>query len=386
MAKKKSSRDGENTVNVPRMGEKEIHKLLTRCERLRVTRKDLQEFDDSSFIESPFGGGKSSVDVSAFLSNLESLQEIDERKEDQARVIDVQGVLFTSSPDRGPASTPKYHFEVSRQRFTSLIPLVIQAFTDIRDGWSTDYTILHPEKNLDFLQRCWRLGAAATPEELNWTLMNARKDGKLAGLSSVNRYSITKKELDHFSFAAEMALRELQDKAWVEEQRETLSLDKLLCSPRLSAEFDALAKQVAPGHSALEYRWAAMTLRKARRLAQRAFAIPLFEDVGYLEDTRPSRVTEDAGVYWVVFEDRSAFVGVAESLRLQIESFVGSLGAAAVPAWLPDRPVGKPHLRYLAMPHVKLDDRERMRSAIFRRDGSRLNFKDASLFTPRIVA
>ena len=129
-----------------------------------------------------------------------------------------------------------------------------------------------------------------------------------------------------------------------------------------------------------------MTLRKARRLAQTALAIPLFDDVGYLEDVRPSRVTEDSGVFWVAFEDRSAFVGVADSLRLQIDSFVGSLGATAVPSWLQDKPVGKPCLRYLAMPHTKLNEREQMRSAIFRRDGSRLNFKDASLFSASVVA
>jgi hypothetical protein len=52
-----------------------------------------------------------------------------------------------------------------------------------------------------------------------------------------------------------MALRELQDRAWVEERRENLTLDKLLCSPRMAGQFDELATKLFPGKSLLEYRW-----------------------------------------------------------------------------------------------------------------------------------
>jgi len=182
------------------------------------------------------------------------------RLEPAVRVVEEQASLF---PEMGlmqavPESGSRFHFEVSRKRFASLIPLVVQAFVDVRDGWSADYVLLNPEKDLDFLQRCWRLGAVAAPEELNWTLMNARKDGKLKGLTSVRSFALSKSEMDKFSFAAEMAMRELQERARTEEQRDNVSLDKLLCSPRLSSDFDVLAKQVAPGFSSLQYRWAAM--------------------------------------------------------------------------------------------------------------------------------
>lgn len=114
-------------------------------------------------------------------------------------------------------------------------------------------------------------------------------------------------------------------------------------------------------------RWAAMALRKARRLVQNTFPMPMFEEAGRLEDARPSRLTGDAGVYWVCFDDRSAILGVADNLRLQIDSFESPLCAAALPPWLKDRPVGKPRWRYLAMPSGNPD-------------------KGASLFAPRVVA
>jgi hypothetical protein len=387
MTKHKRSREGGNAVSGFSMKDKDVFALLSRCERLQVTREELEQFDDSSFDAESEKLTNKKLTPSKLLANLDELQASDECREDQDRAIDVQGVLFAaeqSAPSESGGS--KYHFEVTPQRFNSLVPAVIQAFNDIRVGWSADYVILHPERNLEFLKQCWRLGIAATPEELNWTLMNARKNGKLSGCYSVNRYSIAKRELDQFSFAAEMALRELQDKAWVEEHRESLSLDKLLCSPRLAVRFDELARSIAPGRPSLEYRWAAMTLRKARRLAQNAFPIPLFEDNGLLEDLRPSRVPTETGVYWIWFEDRSAFVGVADSLRIQLDSFVGTLGVAAVPTWIQDRPMGKPRLRYLATPNAKLDERERVRSAVFQRNGSRLNFKDSSLFSAYVVA
>ena len=108
--------------------------------------------------------------------------------------------------------------------------------------------------------------------------------------------------------------------------------------------------------------------------------LPLFEELGLLRDVRPSRLTQDGGIYLVSFDDRCAFVGVASSLRLQVDSFIGRLGEAGFPAWIPDRPIGQARVKLLSMPATKWNEREHMRSSIFRRPGSRLNFKDSSLF------
>jgi site-specific DNA-methyltransferase (adenine-specific) len=346
-----------------------------------ITTDELTNFDDSSF--------DIGLDIDIPLPSTDELRtrlndvSVEVRREEPVvEVIEQQSSLF---PDLGmmeviPESGSRFHFEVSRKRFASLIPLVIQAFVDIRDGWSADYILLNPEKDLDFLQRCWRLGAVAAPEELNWTLMNARKDGKLKGLVSERSFGLSKADMDRFSFAAEMAMRELQERARIKEQRENVSLDKLLCSPRLSGEFDVLAKQIAPGFSSLQYRWAAMALRKARRLAKALSPMPLFDELGILSDVKPSQITTDGGVFWVCSENHSAFVGVAENLRVQIDSFIERLGESATPAWVADRPTSAVRIRVLPMSAANRNTQELMRSSILRRQGSRLNFKDASLF------
>lgn len=344
-----------------------------------VTAGDIESCDDSAF-DTPLDIEVPVPDSSTFRKRLDETTAEAQRAKPIIRVLEEQTLLFPDSDMQRLMSGAGYDFSVSRQRFASLIPLVIQAFSDIRQGWSADYVLLNPEFDVQFIQRCWRLGAVAAPEELNWTLMNARKDGKLKGLTAERSFSLSKKELDGFCFAAEMAMRELQDRAWYEEHREGLSLDKLLCSPRLCAEFDSLANRVAPGFTSLQYRWAAMTLRKARRLVQNPQPLPLFEDFGPLKDVRPSTMTTDAGVYWVTSEDRSSYVGVAANLRIQTDAFIGQLGGSACPEWMQDKPQGHARLQILPMSKAQSDDRERLRSSLFRRAGSRLNFKDRSFF------
>jgi site-specific DNA-methyltransferase (adenine-specific) len=46
------------------------------------------------------------------------------------------------------------------------------------------------------------------------------------------------------------------------ERRRGVSLDDLICDPDIAAEFDKLASELAPGFTSLEYRWAALALRK----------------------------------------------------------------------------------------------------------------------------
>lgn len=353
--------------------DEELLEILSDSLTVNVTAEEFQAFDDSSFQATDQDDGVPAIAPFAVPDHPRGHRVSATSAEPVSRVIEQQTSLF-------PGWTRLLDVHIPRDHFTTLLPLVVQAYSDIREGWSADYVVLNPQKNLDFVQRCWRLGAVAAPEKLNWTLMNARKGGSLRGLASDQIFSLPRREMDEFSFAAEMAMRELQDRAWHEEQQDRLTLDKLLCSPRLSVEFDALARQIAPGFTPLQYRWAAMTLRKARRLVCSTRPMPLFEEAGLLTDIKPSGLSKDAGIYWVNFDDRSAFVGVAHSLRGQVDSFVGRLGAAAVPPWIEDRPIGKAHVRLLSMPKTSSNDRERMRSSIFQQAGSRLNFKDRSLF------
>src|SRR5262249_9899871 len=103
------------------------------------------------------------------------------------------------------------------------------------------------------------------PADWNWTLMLLRKAGKLKGLSKARRTTFPEKELDRYFFASEIAMRQLIDEA-------KLSLDAILCDPALAERFDEIARSYAPGFTSLQYRWAALTIRKRaknwRKLSQ----------------------------------------------------------------------------------------------------------------------
>ena len=130
------------------------------------------------------------------------------------------------------------------------------AYDAIRDGYSVDRVIADPLLNEAFINECKRLGLHGSPASLNHSLLNLRKRGALNGRARSKRTHFANE--DEFRFATEMAARFL-------ERREGVSLDSLLCDPALAEEFDRLAADIAPGFSSLQYRWAALNLRKAKK-------------------------------------------------------------------------------------------------------------------------
>ncbi|HEV2295264.1 MAG TPA: hypothetical protein VGR35_15535 [Tepidisphaeraceae bacterium] len=268
-------------------------------------------------------------------------------------------------------------FGVGKTTASSLWSIVVRAYADVRSDRSIDYVVAEPEANLLFLQRCWELGAPASPSQLNWLLMNARKNGKLADLSPAKRFSIAKEELDSFAFAADMAMRSVQDRLYFDEQRDA-SIDQILCDPHLVKEFDTFAAELAPGHSRFEYRWAAIALRKARRSANRSIQLSRFEARGSLEDVRASSMPTSGGIYWIQAGNSSLFTGVASNLRRQLGALVDQLGFNVAPRWVRDQPDAKPELRLWC--EANFETAEIVRAGLLKRAGSRLNFRHGFFF------
>ena len=79
---------------------------------------------------------------------------------------------------------------------------------------------------------------------------------------TTRRTAMSWEACDRFLFASEIAWQKLLD-----DERAT-SLDEILCDPALAADFDALARRYAPGFSSLDYRWAALKLRKQAEIAR----------------------------------------------------------------------------------------------------------------------
>ena len=91
---------------------------------------------------------------------------------------------------------------------------------------------------------------------LNQSLLNLRKRGALRGLAS--RRTILRDQSD-YRFAAEIAARFL-------ERENEITLDLIICDPQYAERFDEIARTIVPGGKPLEYRWAALNLRKQKRL------------------------------------------------------------------------------------------------------------------------
>lgn len=194
-----------------------------------------------------------------------------------------------------------------------------------------------PELNGLFLAECRRLGLAVHARVANLSLLNLRKRGLLRGLNS--KRTVFRDQSD-YAFASEMAIRFL-------ERREGFTLDKVICDPDLAREFDGLAERLAPGYSPLRYRWAALALRKARRLqpeplgqALRPIQVEQFQVNGLEID----RIPATQGLY-IFFEPRTClYVGETENLNGRIRKHLAFSDNRGVAHWLWEHGSGNLHL------------------------------------------
>ena len=136
---------------------------------------------------------------------------------------------------------------------------LVEAFRRAAQGFSSDRVIADPVLNAAFIDQCGTLSLSGCPRDWNLTLMALRKQGKLADDRTTRRTQFSWAEMDPFAFASEMALRRLLDLGYP-------SLDHILCDPHAAARFDQLARSLVPGFSSVQYRWAALRLRKDARL------------------------------------------------------------------------------------------------------------------------
>ena len=68
---------------------------------------------------------------------------------------------------------------------------IIQAYLEVREGFSTDRVVADPALNRRFLNRCRELGATGTDFDLNWALFTARKNRHLTDIPKTKRFSVS---------------------------------------------------------------------------------------------------------------------------------------------------------------------------------------------------
>ena len=204
--------------------------------------------------------------------------------------------------------------------------LIVDAFKQTHDGWSSDEVILQDDLNQNFLKSCNEKLAAVgvtdpNPAALNWRLIALRKAGKLKVKSTKRAPSKSKQTSDsepqsaaEITTLAEIAIRSVQDKTKV-------SSDRIMTDPKLRGQFEAVVTKLNPKADLYLTRKAAFKLRKTRHLQPEL--ISRLADWGRevktyaIEDLRKSVDSVDPypGIY--IFRDQTGYlyIGQTENLR-----------------------------------------------------------------------
>jgi site-specific DNA-methyltransferase (adenine-specific) len=134
---------------------------------------------------------------------------------------------------------------------TSRDAKIIDAFKKTHKGYSVDRVLADPDLVHQFIELAQRLGVDASPALINRRLLRIRKAGDLKVETTVEE----KRDLRPFLIPAELAFAHLT-------YHHDASYDDLLADPEIGAAFDALALKVGRGGNAVDYRLAALHLRK----------------------------------------------------------------------------------------------------------------------------
>ena len=189
--------------------------------------------------------------------------------------------------------------------------LIVKAFNEIRNQFSVDRVIADPDLNARFVDVARSYGLKETPAKLNLSLLNSRKRG---GLNRSTRRTVIRNQ-DAFAFASEIAIRTL-------ERKHQTTLDRVLCDPELAQEFDCVAAAIAPGYSPLEYRWAALRLRKSNQLKPemigRAVPTKVFAPMAAAE-LDLTEVPNQQGIYLLANREKVLYIGEAKNLRMRLK-------------------------------------------------------------------
>lgn len=206
-------------------------------------------------------------------------------------------------------------------------PRVIAALEAVGQGFSPDRVVADPELNAAFLAECQAQGCIGSPATLNRALINLRKGGHLRGRKS---RETSFPEEDEYRFAAEMAARFL-------ERREGVSLDSIICDPQLAMEFDRLAATIAPGFSSLQYRWAALNLRKKKKLQPELLTrvVPPLQIMSFaVGGLTLSDIPARQGLYLFHTQKTALYAGEAESLQIRIRKHLDHSDNKGLARWL----------------------------------------------------
>jgi hypothetical protein len=220
---------------------------------------------------------------------------------------------------------------------------VRKAFLAVRGEYSPDAVVADPDLNQRFLRECQARGLSAPPAVLNRCLLNLRKSRDLQGIKS-KRVSLSNQ--DEYRFASEVAVRFL-------ERRDQVSLDKILCDPLYAEEFGAIAAGLAPGFTLFQYRWAALSLRKRKRLRPELLGRVVRAEAVIsrrAEDLKLDQIPVRSGLYLFLEPAQVLYIGECQNLRKRLAKHLDHSDNKGLAHWLWQRGVTDLHIEYHLLP------------------------------------
>ncbi len=244
--------------------------------------------------------------------------------------------------------------------------LIVDAFNRVHDGYSTDWVIVEPYHNQLYIEECRRLKLTLGEYQLNHLLMNIRKTPKYKGRLNPTKRPSGFRDYDDCAFASEIAIRILQ-------RTRGATLDRVLCDPDLRGRFDEIALRLAPGHTEVKLRCAALNLRKTHHLQP----VDLSSDTYHLVSAGPiksvslSQIKQAPGLYVFYDYTRPIFAGETDNLKKRIGLHLES----GLPDWLEAQEDEGFVLKFQELPSVNRVGRLRMLSAFINRERPVLNYQ-----------
>jgi predicted GIY-YIG superfamily endonuclease len=204
---------------------------------------------------------------------------------------------------------------------------ISEAFHNAHQGFSPDRVVADPGLNRAFLDECNRLGLGSDAATLNRALLNLRKSGGLRGIRS---WRTILRDQSDYRFAAEIAARFL-------ERKYEVSLDQIICDPALAEQFQEIANTIAPGGAPLDYRWAALNLRKQHRLKPELLARvarPIEVLRVKVDELLIDSVPRNPGLYIFYSNQSTLYVGECDNLQRRIRKHLDHSDRKELARWL----------------------------------------------------
>ncbi len=208
------------------------------------------------------------------------------------------------------AQEPRKSNEPDSESQAKLNDVLREAFRKTHDGWSVDEVLIRDDLNKAFIENCRGQLPDVAEKDINWTLLNLRKAGKLGIKATQFNYE----SYGNVMQLAEVTVRSIQDK-------HKISCDAIMADPVRRKEFDEVAHGIDPTVDAYQVRKCALRLRKARdlrpelitRIADWNREVIEFPAAKVAADL--ALIPETPGIY--LFRDKTGYLYIGEAIQLR---------------------------------------------------------------------